>query len=400
MKIKRCPDYTVREIIHRPRIAPFQSGPSRMLSADQNTLTPERRPEFRDRLISWFTVHQRHLPWRRTKNPYYIWISEVMLQQTQVKKVLSYYDRFIRSFPTIQALAAADLQTVLKVWEKMGYYGRARNLHRAAQIVAREMGGKIPADYMAFRELPGVGDYIGAAVQSIGFDKPYAVTDGNVKRVIARLFLIDSPLNRTASLKLVRERAAELLDPEKPGLFNQAMMELGATVCHPRRPNCPGCPVSLFCGAFHTHRQHAIPVTGRTRSVPEYHTAAGVIHRDNLVLITRRKPSGLLGGLWEFPGGRVMRGETPEEACLREIKEEVNLSADIIEPLTRVRHAYTHFKIVMDVFRCRYRSGQIVLHGPVDYRWITLDEIDAFPFPVANHKFIPLLKESGKGRSL
>jgi A/G-specific adenine glycosylase len=316
-----------------------------------------------------------------------------MLQQTQVKKVLSYYEAFIGRFPDIQGLAAADLEAVLKVWEKMGYYGRARNLHRAAQIVVQDMGGEIPAEYAVFRKLPGVGEYIAAAVQSIGFNKPYAVTDGNVKRVISRLFLIDSPLDRTASLTLVRERAAGLLDPERPGLFNQAMMELGATVCHPRRPECSACPVSPFCEAFHTGREHEIPVMTRARSVPEHHTAAGVIHKDDLVLITRRKPSGLLGGLWEFPGGRVMPGETPEEACLREIKEEVNLSVDIIEPLTQVRHAYTHLRIVMDVFRCRYRSGQIVLRGPVDCRWITIDEIDAFPFPVANHKFIPLVKE-------
>ena len=316
-----------------------------------------------------------------------------MLQQTQVKKVLSYYQGFVRQFPDIQALADADLQTVLKVWEKMGYYGRARNLHRAAQIVVRDMGGKIPAEYEDFRKLPGVGEYIGAAVQSIGFNKSYAVMDGNVKRVVSRLFLIDSPLDRTASLKRIRERAGDLLDPERPGPFNQAMMELGATVCHPKRPNCSACPVSLFCKAFRTQRQHEIPVTARTRSVPECHITAGVVYKDSHVLITRRKSSGLLGGLWEFPGGRVKRGETPEEACLREIKEEVNLSVDIIEPLTRVRHAYTHFRIVMDIFRCRYRSGHIVLRGPVDYRWITIDEIDAFPFPVANHKFIPLLKE-------
>ena len=371
-----------------------------MLFSDQNPVTPEKRTRFRDLLIRWFRAHQRHLPWRQTKDPYHIWVSEVMLQQTQVKKVLSYYEKFIRRFPDIQTLGKADLQTVLKVWEKMGYYGRARNLHRAAQIVVRDMGGKIPAEYTTFRELPGVGDYIGAAVQSIGFNNPYAVVDGNVKRVVSRLFLIDSPLDRTASLRRVGQRAAELLDSERPGLFNQAMMELGAMVCHPRRPRCSACPVSVFCQAFHTHRQDEIPVSARTRSVPEHHIAAGVIHRDDLVLITRRKPSGLLGGLWEFPGGRVMRGETAEKACLREIKEEVNLSVDIIEPLTRIRHAYTHFRIVMDVFRCRYRSGHIVLRGPVDYRWITIDEIDDFPFPVANHKFIPLLEESEQGRFL
>jgi len=355
-------------------------------------MTPEEILLFRDQLLEWFNTHQRQLPWRQTKDPYRIWISEVMLQQTQVKNVLSYYEKFLLRFPDIERLAAADPQEVLKVWEGMGYYARARNLHKAARIVVQEMGGGLPTDYSQFRKLPGVGEYIGAAVQSLAFDKPYPVVDGNVKRVVARLFVIDSPVNESSSARLFREGADELLDRDRPGLFNQAMMELGATICRPRRPICPDCPVSRFCQAYQSRRQNRIPVITKSRSLPKYHIAAGIVYRNNHVLITRRKPSGLLGGLWEFPGGKVRRRETAEEACIREMREEVNLLVEIIGFLTQIKHGYTHFKIVMDVFRCRYRSGEVVLRGPADYRWITIDEIDQYPFPKANHKFIPLLK--------
>jgi A/G-specific adenine glycosylase len=359
-------------------------------------ITPEETLRFRDHLIAWFHAHQRQLPWRQTSDPYHVWVSEVMLQQTQVKKVLAYYENFLRIFPDIQRLASADLGRVLKNWERLGYYARARNLHRAARIIMQEMGGEIPADYDRFRELPGVGEYIAAAVQSLAFGNPYPVVDGNVKRVVSRLFLLDSPIKTTSSGKFFKERAGELLDPDRPGPFNQAMMELGATICRPRRPICSDCPVRLFCGAYQTNRQNQIPLITKSKPLPEHHIAAGIVYKNSHILITRRKPRGLLGGLWEFPGGKVGRGETAEQACIREIREEVNLSVKIIGFLTRIKHAYTHFRIVMDVFHCRYQSGDVVLRGPADYRWITIDEIDRFPFPGANHKFIPLLRE-GKG---
>jgi len=319
-----------------------------------------------------------------------------MLQQTQVKKVLEYYQEFIKRFPNIQRLAKADLQEVLKAWEKMGYYARARNLHKAARIIVQEMNGEIPTDYPRFRKLPGVGDYIAAAVQSLAFDKPFPVLDGNVKRVISRLFLIESPLNTPTATRSLKVRTSELLDRDRPGLFNQAMMELGAVVCRPRKPICLACPVPRLCQAYQKDRQHHIPMITKTKPVPTHHIASGVIFKDNHILITQRNSSGLLGGLWEFPGGKVRPGETPEQACVREVKEEVNLSVEIVGPLTRVKHAYTHFRIVMDVFRCRYRSGEVVLRGPADYRWIRIDEIDKYPFPGATHKFIPLLVGQGQ----
>ena len=359
-------------------------------------MNPKEITLFRKNLLAWFEIHHRQLPWRETEDPYCIWVSEVMLQQTQVKKVLEYYQKFVNRFPDVESLAEATLQDLLKTWEGLGYYARARNLHKAAQVVVRDLAGEIPANYAAFRKLPGVGEYIAAAVQSIAFNGPYAVVDGNVKRVLARLFLIDAPINQSASTKIFQEKADLLLDHTAPGIFNQAMMELGATVCRPQSPTCIVCPVNTVCRAFQTARQEEFPVRQKSKPLPEYHIVAGVIHRGNRVLITQRKPEGLLGGLWEFPGGKIGVKETPEQACVRAIREETNLLVEPIEYLTRVKHGYTHFKIVMDVFHCDYRSGEVVLNEAVDYRWIAADQIDQFPFPRSNHKFIPLI-QSGQG---
>ena len=348
---------------------------------------------FRKNLLAWFETHRRELPWRETEDPYCIWVSEVMLQQTQVKKVLEYYQNFLNRFPDVESLADAALQDLLKTWEGLGYYARARNLHKAARVVVKDLAGKIPTDYATFRKLPGVGAYIAAAVQSIAFNAPYAVVDGNVKRVLARLFLIETPINQSASAKIFQDKADLLLDHNAPGIFNQAMMELGATVCRPQSPTCIVCPVNATCRAFRTAQQEEFPVRQKPKPLPEYHIVAGVVHKKGSILITQRKPDGLLGGLWEFPGGKIQVEETPEKACIRAIREETNLLVEPIEYLTRVKHAYTHFKIVMDVFHCHYQSGEVALNEAVDHRWITIGQIDQFPFPRSNHKFIPLLTQ-------
>jgi A/G-specific adenine glycosylase len=315
-----------------------------------------------------------------------------MLQQTQVNTVLPYYRKFLELFPGLERLAAADLQTVLKAWEGMGYYARARNLHQAAKTLVKEHGGNIPADPAGFRRLPGVGDYIASAVLSIAFNQGHAVVDGNVKRVLSRLLTIGAPVNKSVSYKVYKNAAQELLDPQMPGIFNQALMELGAVICKPKLPECGRCPIQSNCLAFRQQNVDAYPKRVKTKPTPEYHLAVGIVHKRDRVLITRRKAEGLLGGLWEFPGGKIQKNETAEAACIREIKEEVNLSVQITAFLTRVKHAYTHFRIVMDVFRCKYISGTVKLNGAVDFRWIRPKDIDRFPFPKANHKFIPLLE--------
>ncbi len=347
---------------------------------------------FRKQLVNWYKINQRDLPWRRSTNPYHIWVSEVMLQQTQVNTVLEYYRRFIKALPSIKRLAKADVQSVLKLWEGLGYYARARNLHRAAQQVVQQHGGKIPDAWGAFHNLPGVGDYIAAAVLSIAFQQPYAVVDGNVKRVLARLHKISALVNQSQSYRRFKSAADKLLDVKQPGTFNQAMMELGALICKPRHPACDVCPLNRACQAYQTQQVTLFPKRKKRATTPQYHIAVGVVFKNDRVLITQRKPEGLLGGLWEFPGGKIRQGESASAACIREIKEEVNLRVKIDRHLTQVKHAYTHFKIVMEVFCCRYASGRVYLRGPQAFRWIRLAEYKQYPFPRANHKFIPMLE--------
>jgi len=347
----------------------------------------------RQSLMSWYSANQRDLPWRKTTDPYHIWVSEVMLQQTQVNTVMPYYRRFLQRFTSLERLARSDLQDVLKVWEGLGYYARARNLHRAAGIIINHHHGILPDGWDNFRKLPGVGDYIAAAVLSIAFEKPYAVVDGNVKRVLARLLLEEAPVNKSTSTKIFKEAADRLLSDKDPGIFNQAMMELGAMVCKPQQPLCSACPIQRMCLAYTTGRVGEYPKKLKRSPTPQFNIAVGVVFKNGRVLITRRKPEGLLGGLWEFPGGKIQNNEKAQDACIREIKEETNLSAGVDTRLCRIKHAYTHFKIVMDVFCCSYISGKVKLNGPVDHRWIKLDELDDYPFPKANHKFFPELRQ-------
>jgi len=341
--------------------------------------------------MEWYAANHRHLPWRETDDPYRIWVSEVMLQQTQVRTVVSYYQRFLTLFPTLEDLARADAGRVLKAWEGLGYYARARNLHKAAQIVSTAYGGRLPEDWEEMKRLPGVGDYIASAVLSIAFGRAYAVVDGNVKRVLSRLFLIEEPVNSGGSYKIYQTAATGFMGEANPGVFNQAIMELGALICRPSNPICDHCCLRRYCRAYESQVVSEYPKRIARKPIPTYLIAAGVVQKDDKVLITRRKPEGLLGGLWEFPGGKVKDGEDPHAACIREIREETGIVAEIDTYLTRVKHAYTHFRIEMDVFCCRYVSGRVRLNGPEAFRWIRVKELPHYPFPKANLKFIPLL---------
>ena len=241
----------------------------------------------------------------------------------------------------------------------MGYYARARNLHRAAGIVVEQYNGIMPNRWQDFRKLPGVGDYIAAAVLSIAFEKPYPVVDGNVKRVLSRLLVLEEPVNKSVSHKIFQDVSGKLFDPQKPGTFNQAMMELGAMVCKPQHPLCRTCPLQRVCSAYRSGQISEYPKKLKKAATPQYQIAVGVVFKDHRVLITRRKPEGLLGGLWEFPGGKIKNGEKAETACIREIKEEVNLLVKVDSHLGRIKHAYTHFRIVMLFFAARLFPAEL-----------------------------------------
>ncbi len=341
--------------------------------------------------MGWYRNHCRQLPWRRDTSLYRVWVSEVMLQQTQVKTVIPYYLKFMETWPELGDLAAADLETVLKAWEGLGYYARARNLHKAAGIVVHDLKGMIPEDYKEFKNLPGVGDYIASAVLSIARSKPHAVVDGNVKRVLARLLCVDTPVNHSAAHNAYKAIAETFLYEKDPGTYNQAVMELGALVCTPKRPDCGACPLTADCCAREKQVTDLFPRRMEKKKVPTVQIAVGIVRKDGKVLITRRKLDGLLGGLWEFPGGKVSPKESPEQACIREIREETGIEINNLEFLTRVFHAYTHFKIEMDVFFCDYICGKVVLNGPIDHKWVRVDQLHGYPFPRANLKFMALI---------
>ncbi len=314
-----------------------------------------------------------------------------MLQQTRVAAVIDYFNRFVRRFPDIFSLAAAELEEVLKLWEGLGYYSRARHLHQAARKLIAAGEFQIPKDPERFSRLPGVGPYITAAVQSIAFGHQLSVVDGNVKRVLARLLLMADPVNQSGAHGIYQETASKFLYHKDPGTFNQALMELGAMICKPRRPLCQECPVHDFCRAARTGRVAEFPRRIAAKKVPWRHLAAGVVQKRDLLLIVRRPPSGLLGGLWEFPGGPVNPGQSPEEACCEAVTEAVNLEVEVSRHLTQVHHVYTHFKLKMDVYICRYLSGRVRLTGPAGHAWVRRPQLAAYPFHKAMHKIFPLL---------
>lgn len=356
-------------------------------------LAPATRAAITRALAAWYEETRRDLPWRRTGDPYAIWVSEVMLQQTQVKTVVPYYQRFMERFPTVGHLARAELEAVLKVWEGLGYYSRARHLHRAAQRVEKHMGGRLPDDWPAFRALPGVGDYIAAAVLSIAFAKPHAVVDGNVKRVLARLFTMATPVNLAAGHKPFQRVADQLLDAADPGRHNQAMMELGAQVCAPRQPLCGRCPLALFCGARSARTTDQYPVRVQRHAVGQQQWVAGVVVRQGRLLLTRRPETGLLAGLWELPGGVVRPGEAQDRACVDRVREAVGLDVAVQRHLVTVRHAYTHFKLRLEVFLCAPAHGRVRRNGPAAHQWVPFDQLNRLPLHKAVHKALPAIRE-------
>lgn len=357
------------------------------------------------RLVAWHEVHQRDLPWRLApagaRNAYAVWISEIMLQQTRVDMVVDYFKRWMANFPTIAALAAADQQAVLKAWEGLGYYARARNLHKAAQQIVADYGGQVPSDRHTLLALPGIGDYTVGAILSLAFNQHEPILDGNVKRVLSRLDDIAQPITETATLKLLWHLARALVEAAPPGdagACNEAIMELGALICTPVNPRCLICPVNELCRAAANGTQQERPVIPPKKQTPHYDVAAGIIwqgepYQSNL-LIAQRPLDGMLGGMWEFPGGKLEADDADLRACLRrEIEEELAMHIEVGAQLTTVRHAYTHFRITLHAFHAHHTSGEPQALGVADWRWVTLTDLAAFPFPVTDQKIIAALQQ-------
>ena len=333
------------------------------------------------RLIDWYAVARRDLPWRRTRDPYRIWLSETMLQQTRVDTVVPYYERFLARFPTLEALALADEEAVLREWAGLGYYARARNLHRAAGAVLRDHGGDLPRDASALASLPGVGRYTAGALRSIAFGEPAAVVDGNVKRVFARLAgarsMSDGDLWRMAE-SLLPEHAA--------GDWNQALMELGATVCTPRKPACPLCPVRASCAARTHGDPEAFPAPAKRATPRRVRALAGLLTRRGRVLLLRRPSRGLLGGLWELP--TVEGADAP--ALVAALRERTGLGTAVGPSLGRLRHQFTHRDLALEVVSLEYRTGRLSRGARGEARFCAAADLERLPLSKLTKKALAL----------
>ncbi len=345
------------------------------------TLSAER-DALQNTLLAWFAQHARTLPWRVDRTPYRVWIAEIMLQQTQVETVRDYYLRFLERFPTLTTLAAAPQEAVLKMWEGLGYYRRARALHQAAQQVLEQHGGTLPASVEALRALPGIGEYTAGAIASLAFGIAAPALDGNGKRVLSRLRGWETPTDAA-----LRTTLAALLPEAQPGTFNEALMELGALVCRPQAPNCAACPWRSHCAAHASGTPTRYPLPAPRRVLPHYDVVAAVtLREDGRVLTAQRRQEDMLGGLWEFPGGKREAGETLESALRREMLEELGIEVGVEELLITIRHTYTHFRITLYAYRCYWLAGEPQCIACAAFAWVDAAEMRALPMAVTDQK--------------
>ncbi len=318
-----------------------------------------------------------------------------MLQQTQIATVIPYYRQWMARLPTVRDLAAADLDEVLKLWEGLGYYSRARNLHAAAHTVVERFGGELPGTVAELRTLKGIGPYTAGAIASIAFGQRAPLLDGNVIRVFSRLLDLEKDVTATATRKELWQLAAQMVPQERPGAYNQALMELGQRICTPAAPDCHRCPVAAHCLSKQRGTQLERPMRPPRKNIPHYHVAAAVIWRDDgRFLIARRPLDGLLGGLWEFPGGKQDPGESLPDTLRREIREELALEIAVGAPLVSVKHAYTHFRITLHAFHARHVGGAPQHLGVADHAWVTLGDLDKYAFARTDRKIIASLREN------
>lgn len=340
---------------------------------------------FTDNLLTWYQDHKREMPWRGEKDPYKIWISEIMLQQTRVDQAWPYFENFMQQFPTVYELAKAEQQQVLKAWEGLGYYSRARNLHAASKMIVEEFNGKLPDSYNEIIKLKGIGPYTAAAITSIAFNKPNAVVDGNVIRVITRYYGIEDDVRSSKTTKQVQALVDELISKEYPAEFNQGMMELGATVCSPTKPDCDKCPIQVGCVAIKMAKTDTIPYKSKAKKKPHLEIGVGIIEReDGKVLIALRPENAMLGGLWEFPGGKQEKGETIQQTVERELKEELDVKVHAYKKFMGFKHTYSHFSITMHAYLCTLISGDPKPKSSQEIRWVEKSELIEYPFPKAN----------------
>lgn len=344
-----------------------------------------------ENLLEWYEENKRDLPWRRLRDPYAIWVSEVMLQQTRVETVIPYWTRFLERFPTIEALADAPEADVLKMWEGLGYYSRVRNLQKAAQVVKERHQGIVPDQLDEMRALPGVGPYTAGAVLSIAYDRDVPAVDGNVFRVLSRIFLIEEDIMKPKTRPIFEDLAEFLIPTGRAASFNQGLMELGATVCIPKNPRCEKCPVKEQCRGFEEGVQAELPVKEKKKPPrPVDMTAALIRSADGGHFLIRRRPDkGLLASLWEFPSGEKLEGMSLEESLAAHVAEAHGIVIEPSHVFAQVEHTFSHLHWNLRVFDCRYVSGEVRVSD--DVRWVEVKDLEQYAFPVAYGKVVKLL---------
>ena len=352
-------------------------------------------------LLDWFSRHRRDLPWRETYSPYHVWISEIMLQQTQMERGVDYFKRWIARFPDVESLAAAPEDEILKLWEGLGYYSRARNLHRAARELVQRHNATLPSSPEALQALPGIGPYTARAIASIAFERDVCVVDANVERVMARLYDIALPVKSRQAREKIEACAAALLPEGQARDFNQAVMEFGSLVCSPRNPACAGCCLAGHCLARKNGTQESRPVMGKAPS-PIYITmATGVLIHEGRVLTQKRRADDVWGNLWEFPGGVVEDKETPDQAVIREYLEETGLVVNHPVPIASFRHSFTRYRVTLHAFGVTLlsRPEDLTLRAAQEHRWAGWSEIMKLAFPAGHRKLVRHLQHDPEFRS-
>ncbi|HEX7621876.1 MAG TPA: A/G-specific adenine glycosylase [Anaerolineales bacterium] len=335
--------------------------------------------QFSKKILDWFSHHGRDLPWRGHSDPYAVWVSEIMLQQTRVEAVIPYFERWMDRFPNVGILAAASEQEALSIWEGLGYYSRARNLYKAARIVVEKYGGNLPRDLTALRKLPGIGRYTVGAIASMAFGLDAAALDGNLRRVYARVFNVAETADSPVGEKILWALAEKNLPKGHAGDYNQALMDLGATLCLPRNPACLICPLMDLCKARALGLQEQRPVLKPKVEIPRYTVTAAVLRRDGKILLAKRPSKGLLGGMWEFPGGKVEKGESLRACLAREIREELGVEIHVGESFGIYQHAYTHFRITLHAFICELVDGDPRPVESAGLAWVVPAELENYP---------------------
>ncbi|RYL88910.1 A/G-specific adenine glycosylase [Sporolactobacillus sp. THM19-2] len=352
-------------------------------------VNPEFIQSFNHDLLSWFHQNSRDLPWRRTKNPYYIWISEIMLQQTQVDTVIPYYQKFIERFPTIEALAHAPEEDVLKRWEGLGYYSRARNLQAGVREVAEKYGAQVPDEKKELLSIRGIGPYTAGALLSMAFGEPEPAIDGNVMRVMSRIFLIDADIARARTRKLFEQRVAAFIAETDPSAFNQSLMDLGAMICRPKNPNCGACPVRKYCKAYEEGVQQDYPVKSRAKK-PRLADYAVLLISDSRgrLMIERRPSTGLLAGLWQFP--MISMTGHGKGHVRRSAEKTFGTRCDLHKTSFTCTHRFSHL-----IWNLSLYTGKLDEADKMGNRhWVTPEQLERYPFPVPHQKVIEWMKKN------